>query len=608
MSGDPTPGASRATAAAADDASAPPAPIPGAGDDVSPAPTSTSREDGVPDTATDAPVPGNDPAHNVEDAPNPGNAPAHNPEGATSLHDDDGSAHAATDDVAGHGGDGSAHAATDDVAGHGGDGSARVAEGGFRRGGGSAAASGTAAAHAARIGAGGADSASVTASAPPVARSWRYTFSSLKIPNYRLYFTGQSISLVGTWMQMTAQAWLVLTLTHSATALGLVTALQTLPVLVLGPYGGVIADRSDKLKLMTILQAFMGVQALVLGLLTVFHAVHFWEICLLAMFLGVNNAFENSPRQSFIREMVGMDQLRNAITLNSVTVNAARAVGPGIGGILIATVGVGVCFLLNAASFVAVVVSLMLMNRSQLRPSPPTPRAKGQLREGFEYALRTRNIIVPLAMMGLVGLLAYEFQVSLPVLAQRTFHGGSEVYGFITASMGVGAVVGGLFTAARGRTGIRAMVIASTGFGCAIMVCAYAPNLAVVYIAMLFAGWASVSFISIGNSTIQLAARPEMRGRVISLWQVAFQGTTPIGGPLVGWIIAASDPRTGLAVGGVACLVAAVAGILYTRPRTKADDAPRAVRLSGFGADQDQDRRRQPERKEARSVSNRAGS
>src|SRR6266568_901481 len=340
------------------------------------------------------------------------------------------------------------------------------------------------------------------------------TFSSLKIPNYRRYFTGQSISLVGTWMQMTAQAWLVLTLTHSSTALGLVTALQTLPVLLLGPYGGVIADRSDKLKLMTVLQAIMGVQALALGLLTVLHVVRFWEVCVLAVFLGVNNAFENSPRQSFIREMVGVEQLRNAITLNSVTVNAARAVGPGIGGILIASVGVGICFLLNAASFVAVVAALLLMDRSQLRPSRPTPRAKGQLREGLAYAVRTRQIIVPLGMMGLVGLLAYEFQVSLPVLAQRTFHGGSEVYGL-----------------------------------------------------MLFAGWASVSFISIGNSTIQLAARPEMRGRVISLWQVAFQGTTPIGGPLVGWIIAVSDPRTGLAVGGVACLVAAVGAVLYVRPR-----------------------------------------
>jgi MFS family permease len=368
-------------------------------------------------------------------------------------------------------------------------------------------------------------------------------------------------------MQMTAQAWLVLQLTRSATALGLVTALQTLPVLLLGPYGGVIADRSDKLKLMTVLQSIMGVQALVLGLLTVSHMVRFWEICVLAVFLGVNNAFENSPRQSFIREMVGVDQLRNAITLNSVTVNAARAVGPGIGGILIASVGVGVCFLLNAASFVAVVTSLLTMDRSLLRPSPPAPRARGQLREGLRYAKSVREIIVPLAMMGLVGLLAYEFQVSLPVLAQRTFHGGSEVFGFMTSAMGLGAVLGGLITARLARTGIRSMVLSSSAFGCAILLTAYAPNLAVVYAAMLFTGWASVSFISIGNSTIQLAARPEMRGRVISLWQVAFQGTTPIGGPLVGWIIAVSDPRTGLAVGGIACLLAAVLAVLYSRPR-----------------------------------------
>jgi MFS family permease len=412
------------------------------------------------------------------------------------------------------------------------------------------------------------DAPATTEATAPVApkRSWRGTFSSLRIRNYRVYFTGQSISLVGTWMQMTAQAWLVLTLTHSATALGLVTALQTLPVLLLGPYGGVIADRADKLRLMTSLQAVMGVQALVLGLLTVTHVVRFWEICVLAVFLGVNNAFENSPRQSFIREMVGKDQLRNAITLNSVTVNAARAVGPGIGGVLIATVGVGICFLLNAASFVAVVTSLLLIDRARLRPSTPTPRAKGQLREGVKYAAGTRLIAVPLAMMGVVGLLAYEFQVSLPVLAQHTFHGGSEVYGFMTASMGLGAAIGGLITAALGRTGIRSMVLASTGFGITILICAYAPDLAVVYLAMLFVGWASVSFISIGNSTIQLAARPDMRGRVLSLWQVAFQGTTPIGGPLVGWIIAASDPRTGLAVGGVACLAAAGGGVASARP------------------------------------------
>ena len=274
--------------------------------------------------------------------------------------------------------------------------------------------------------------------------------------------------MAGTWMQMTAQSWLVLTLTHSSTDLGLTVALQALPVLLLGPYGGVIADRVDKRRLMIALQIAMGFQALMLGLLVVSGSARFWEICLLAVVLGLNNAFENSARQAFVREMVGKDELRNAITLNSVTVNAARAVGPAIGGVLIATVGIGVCFLLNAASFAAVVTSLLIMDRSALRPSPPSGRASGQLREGLRYAARTPTIAIPLAMMGLVGLFAYEFSVSLPVLAERSFHGGAEAYGFMTAAMGIGAVIGGLFTAARGRTGLRPMIIASVGFGAAI--------------------------------------------------------------------------------------------------------------------------------------------
>jgi MFS family permease len=412
-----------------------------------------------------------------------------------------------------------------------------------------------------------------TGSTPSDRGFWRTTFSSLSVPNYRLYFTGQSISLAGTWMQMTAQSWLVLVLTHSSTKLGLVVALQTLPVLLLGPYGGVVADRVDKRKLMIALQIAMGCQALALGLLTVIGVVRFWEVCLLAVILGLNNAFENSARQAFVREMVGKSELRNAITLNSVTVNAARAVGPAIGGVLIATVGVGVCFLVNAASFVAVVTSLIIMNTAALQPSPPAPRAKGQLREGLRYAARTPDIAIPLAMMGLVGLLAYEFQVSIPVLARQTFHGGSEAYGFLTAAMGIGAVIGGLFTAARGRTGLRSMIIAGTGFGIAIIVCAFAPVIGLAYAAMLFVGWASVSFIAIGNSTIQLASDPSMRGRAIALWQVAFQGTTPIGGPLIGWIIAVANPRIGLAIGGASCLAAAAGGYWLSQRYRRADAA-----------------------------------
>jgi len=395
--------------------------------------------------------------------------------------------------------------------------------------------------------------------------AFRQTFSSLKVPNYRLYFGGQSISLAGTWMQMTAQAWLVLTLTHSSTDLGFVVALQTLPVLLLAPYGGVIADRIDKRRLMVVLQSVMGLQALTLGLLTVLGVVQLWEICGLAVILGLNNAFETPSRQAFVREMVGVDELRNAVTLNAVTQNAARAVGPAIAGVLIATAGVGICFVINAASFIAVVSSLLLMDRTALERSAPVARERGQLREGLRYATHTPQIAVPLAIMGLVGMLAYEFQVSLPVLSRTTFHGGSEAYGFMTGAMGIGAVIGGLFTAARSRMGLRPMIIALVAFGVAILALVVSPSLVVVDIVLFFVGWASVSFVSIASSTIQLSAAPNMRGRSIALWQVAVQGTTPIGGPLIGWIIGESDPKVGLAVGGLACLVAAVGGVVLAR-------------------------------------------
>src|SRR5437763_11362396 len=269
--------------------------------------------------------------------------------------------------------------------------------------------------------------------APRIGRAWMagarqaggQTFAALSVPNFRRYYSGQAISMVGTWMQMTAQAWLVLRLTHSSTALGGIVALQTLPVLLLAPYGGVIADRVDKRKLMIVLQTLMGVQALVLGALTVSGAVRVWQIGVLAAMLGVNDAFENPSRQSFMLEMVGPDHLRNAVSLNSVLVNVARTAGPAIAGLLIASVGDGVCFLINAGSFVAVIGSLMTMDRTALSPTPPTPRAWGQLREGLRYVRSTPALAIPLLMMAAVGCLTYEFQVSLPVMASRGLHAGA---------------------------------------------------------------------------------------------------------------------------------------------------------------------------------------
>jgi MFS family permease len=398
-----------------------------------------------------------------------------------------------------------------------------------------------------------------------VIRAGRVTFAALSVPNYRRYYSGQAISLIGTWMQMTAQAWLVLSLTHSSTMLGVIVALQTLPVLILGPYGGVVADRVDKRRLSIALQAVMGVQALILGVLTVTGEVQVWQIGILAALLGLNNAFENPARQSFMLEMVGPEHLRNAVSLNSVLANTARVIGPAVAGILIATVGEGVCFLVNAASFVAVIASLVTLDLTKLNPTVPTPRARGQLREGLRYIRNTPELAVPLLMMAAAGCLTYEFQVTLPVMASRGLHVGATGFGFMTASMGVGAVLGGLLVAARGQIGLRPLILSAAGFGIALAFATLAPSLAIELVALMFVGWGSISFMSMGNSTLQLTAEPGMRGRVMSLWFVSFQGSTPIGGPIVGWLMAAAGARAGLGIGAVTCFVVALAGLAALR-------------------------------------------
>jgi MFS family permease len=407
----------------------------------------------------------------------------------------------------------------------------------------------------------------------PIQRFRHDTFASLANSNYRLYFYGQATSLVGTWMQTIAQSFLVFHLTDSGVDVGLVVALQTLPVLILGPYAGVVADRVDKRKLMIALQSLMGVQALVFGVLTLTHVITLWQIGILAVVLGLNNTFENPARQTFVLEMVGTEDLRNAVTLNSVLVNVARAVGPAAAGLIIAAGGYGVCFLVNAASFVAVVASLMKMDTSTLSPSKPTQRAKGQLREGLRYVKGEVGLAVPLMMMAIVGCLAYEFQVTLPVMATRAFHGGPQSYGFMTASMGVGAVIGGLYVAGRGKTGLRSLTRSCVVFTVVIAAAAVAPNLTIELIALAAVGAASVAFLSKGNSTLQLAAAPQMRGRVMALWAVAFLGSTPIGGPTAGAVSQYVGPRWGLGLGALACAVAAILGGVVLRRIGKVDAA-----------------------------------
>ncbi|WP_249019948.1 MFS transporter [Conexibacter sp. S30A1] len=399
----------------------------------------------------------------------------------------------------------------------------------------------------------------------PLRRISTRTFSALEVPNYRLYVYGQGISLTGTWMQMAAQSWLVIQLTHSATMLGIIVALQTLPVLLLAPYGGLIADRVDKRKATIVAQALMGLQALTLGILTITGNVHVWEIGVLAVVLGINNAFEGPARQSFMLELVGGEHLRNAVSLNSTMVNMARLVGPAIGGLMIAAVGTGWCFIFNAVSFIAVISSLMRMDKSQLDPVPPTPRTKGQVREGIRYVRGVPRLVIPLMMMGIVGCFTYEFQVSLPYLAQHGLHAGPAAYGFMTAAMGAGAAVWGLVVATKGKTGIRTLVLSCIAFGTMMTFATLAPTLAFELVALALVGAASISFMSQANATIQLSAAPEMRGRVMALWFIALQGSTPIGGPIVGLVMSQYGARAGLALGALTCFIVAAGGAMALR-------------------------------------------
>jgi MFS family permease len=396
--------------------------------------------------------------------------------------------------------------------------------------------------------------------------TWRArTFASLRNPNYLRFFAGQSISLTGTWMQSVAMAWLVLELTHSATWLGLVVALQFVPVLFLGPYAGVVVDRVDKRRLLVGTQVAAAVQALVLAALTISDTVTLAWVLLLSLCLGLINAFDNPGRQAFIREMVDADETRNAVSLNSVLVNVARAVGPAVAGVLIATVGVGACFLVNAVSFSAVIGAYLGMDRRRLHVSAPVARASRQVRDGFRYVARTPQLLFPLLMMAIVGTFTYEFQVVLPAFAVQTFDGGARSYGLITAAMGLGAVIGGLASAGRHATGIAPLVVAATVFGAADLVLAVAPTVEFAALALVAVGAGSVWFLSIGNSTLQMVADPQMRGRVMALWAVAFLGSTPLGGPIVGWVAEHAGPRWALTLGAAAALAAAVLGLVALR-------------------------------------------
>jgi MFS family permease len=388
----------------------------------------------------------------------------------------------------------------------------------------------------------------------------RRTFASLSIRNYRLYAIGQGISLSGTWMQTVAQGLLVLHLTGSGTALGLVTAVQTIPILVLGPWGGVIADRFPKRKILYGTQTAAGILGLTVGILVVGDWIRLWMVFVSGSLLGLIKVFDNPTRQTFVREMVGSDRLANAVSLNSTEINLARIIGPSIAGILAATVGLGACFIFDGLSYGVVVIMLAMMRADELRPAPRVAAAKGQLLAGLQYVRTTpvlRNVLV---MMAVIGMFTYEFSVVLPLFAEFTFGSGPGGYAALTAAMGLGSVAGGLYTASRRRSSSRMLAASSLFFGLSVLLVAATPTLVLAILAMVVVGFYSINFTSLGNVTLQMNSSPDMQGRVMALWSVAFLGTTPIGGPVMGWIGENAGARWAIVVGGLAGVAAAGLG------------------------------------------------
>jgi len=393
----------------------------------------------------------------------------------------------------------------------------------------------------------------------------RETFTSFDVRNYRLYYLGQVISTSGTFMQSVAQAWLVLKISNSGTALGIVSALQYIPILVFGTLGGVVADRFPKRTMLYVTQSTAGILALILGILVATNTVTLWMVYVLAFCLGWVNVFDNPTRQTFVIEMVGEDRLRNAVTLYSSLVNLSRVIGPTIAAGLIALVGLAPCFIINGISYAAVVIMLARMRQAELHTTAPAPRSKGQLRDGIRYVLTTPILRDTLIMLAIVGTFTYEFQVSLPLLAQFTFHGNASSYAFLTSSFGLGAVIGGLAIASQRRNTPSLLVLAGSLFGMGVLAAAFMPSLFLSGLALVFAGFASIFFTSLGNTILQLTSSAEMRGRVMSFWSIAFLGSTTIGGPVVGWFAEVAGARWGLALGGIAALTAALIGVLNLR-------------------------------------------
>jgi MFS family permease len=409
-------------------------------------------------------------------------------------------------------------------------------------------------------------------------------FRALSVYNYRLWVTGALVSNIGTWMQRVAQDWLVLTVltNHSGTAVGITTGLQFLPILFLGPYAGLLGDRLSKRKVLLFTQSAMGMCALLLGLLVVTNTVQLWEVYLLALLLGVASSIDAPSRQAFVSEVVEQKDVPNAVALNSASFNLARLAGPGVAGLLIAWMGTGPAFLLNAASFAAVLISLLRMRPEELHPTAKAARGKGQIREGLRYIRQRPDLMMIMVLVALVATFGLNFQITNALMASAVFGKGAGEYGLLGSVMAVGTLAAALLAARRKGTRMLYVVGGVLAFGVFTAVAALMPSYLLYAVALVPVGLASLTFMNACNTSIQLSTDPVMRGRVLAVYMVVLQGGTPIGAPLIGWVATVFGARWSLGIGAVIALLAGLGALILLNRRNNVrfrDQVQRVTRL-----------------------------
>jgi MFS family permease len=395
---------------------------------------------------------------------------------------------------------------------------------------------------------------------------FRRVFHALSIPNYRLFFAGQLVSVIGTWMQRIAQDWLILEVGGGPLELSIGVALQSLPTLFFGMWGGLLVDRSKHVRVVLLCsQVCLSLLALTLGLLTVTDNVTLATIYAGALTMGMINIVDTPARQSFVLEMVGPDQAANAVSLNSSINNSARLIGPAIAGVVIGIAGSGVAFLLNSLTFIAIVVALLLMRRDQLTPRTPQPRGGGQVRAGLKYAWHQREIRLAMIATLLVSAFAQNFRVTLPLMAADVFDGGASAYGWLMSFLGIGAIGGALICAYLANPSVPMITMELAFFGAFILAASVAPAYAVMLVLMIGVGAGNTSFNTTSNALVLLAATPQMRGRVLSIRGLMSNGATPVGSLTIGWVCHVSGPRVGMAAGGLVCVATCLFLMFITR-------------------------------------------